>query len=1003
MEAKSDLRIHVVIVTHDPGLWFDEMLESVAAQDHPGVDVTVMDAGSEADPTARVHRFLPRAVVHRLGSNPGFGVAVNRVLDAAPEAGFLVVCHDDVSLAPNALRLMAEEAIGSNAGIIGPKYVDWEDPSLIRQMGLMVDITGDPVPTVEVGELDQQQHDAVKEVLAVPEGCVLMRADLFRQVGGFDPEMSSGYRQVDLCWRARTMGARVVVAPAATVRHRQGPPERLPATKADRSWRRHRQGPPESLPATKADRSWRRDRVRALLSVYGLWHSLRVVPQAMVLAVVELLVALLTGHPGRARSIAAAWGHNLVRPMSIGRRRQAIGRARRVGDADIRRYQVGGYGSWASSLLDRDDVSIRAAPDGLPAIQDGHRIRVSRPRGAVVVWVITMIVILLGARGLLTGGIPAVGDLARLGSASDLLSGWWSEFRPVGLGQEGFAPTGLAVLTLLSWLFLGETDLLRTVLIVGMVPLGALGMWRLVRPFALPVQGVALVVYLAVPVPYNAMANGVWSALLLYGLAPWLLRVVLVASGFAPFRATGEASGARLLVGRGVLAVGLLVGLVAAMAPEALVVVALMVAGLVLGSILAGTAQGLSRLVLVVPAGAAVGAALNLPWLLDGGSSLLGDRPGGGHGNSWAELLRFDTGPFGDDRLGWALPVAALLPLVLAHDSRLAWAVRGWTLHLGTAAVALAAEQGWSPVPLPRPEVIQVPGALGLALAVAMGAAAFQVDVRRYRFGWRQLVPLTALVALLAGMLPLLATVSDGDWNATGDDYTDAYADVVPFSGDPTGGGDEREGSGGGERGGEREGSGGGERDGDEREGRVLWIGHGDVLPLGSWKLSGRLSFAVSDRGEFPTVVQRWVGGLDDRTRRVREAVIGARTTGTNRLGTELSRWGIDTILIAERLAPAPYGELAWATPRWLIDMLDDQLDLVAGRLTAGITIYHNAASSRPPTELSVVAPGDVGISGWAQLLLSIQVALWAVALIGLVRLGSGPGRRRNRNPSGAR
>ncbi|MYL10354.1 MAG: glycosyltransferase, partial [Acidimicrobiia bacterium] len=79
MEAKADFRIHVVIVSHDPGLWFDESLESIAAQDLPLVDVTVVDAASESDTTARVHRFLPQAVVHRLDSNPGFGPAANQV------------------------------------------------------------------------------------------------------------------------------------------------------------------------------------------------------------------------------------------------------------------------------------------------------------------------------------------------------------------------------------------------------------------------------------------------------------------------------------------------------------------------------------------------------------------------------------------------------------------------------------------------------------------------------------------------------------------------------------------------------------------------------------------------------------------------------------------------------------------------------------------------------------------------------------------------------------
>ena len=975
MEAKSNIRIHVVIVSHDPGLWFDEMLESVAAQDHRLVEVTVVDTGSEADPTARIHRFLPQASVHRLESNPGFAPAANRVLDAHPAPGFIAVCHDDVVLAPNALRLLAEEAVRSNAGIVGPKYVDWDDPSAIRQVGLLVDKTGTPIPTVETGELDQQQHDAVQDMFAVPGGCVLVREDLFRVVGGFDPKMSFCYENVDLCWRARTVGARVMVVPSAVVRHRQRLHERLPPALVGRLYRRHR--------------------VRTLLSVYGFWHSLRVVPQAMILSAFGLLAAVLTGHLSRARQIAASWGYNLVRLRSIRQRRREVIRVRHVGDAHIRLSQARGYAQMASFLTDRGAAAGNSGFGRGPSTRSALLSRLSRSRVSVVVWLAALILVLLGARGLITGGIPAAGGLARLGSSSDLLSGWWSDFRPVGLGQEGFAPTGLGILTLLSWLFFGETGLLRTVLIVGMVPLGGLGVWRLMRPFgALWVQVVALAVYLANPVPYNALANGVWDALLLYGAVPWLMRCVLAGARLTPFGWSEGIPGPdsrrptllretrtwlpslwqpkqRPLVLREILAVGLLLGLTVAMVSEALIVVALLLAGLLLGSILTGTAEGTVRIVLVAVSGAAIAAVLNLPWLLDGLPSLFGDRPGGGRGSSWVELLRFDTGPFGDVRFGWALPVVAVLPLALAHDYRLAWTVRGWTLYLGSAAVALASEQGWSPVPLPRPEVIQVPGAVGLAIAAAMGVAAFQVDVRRYRFGWRQFVPFTTLVALVAAMLPLLAVVSGGHWNATDDDY----GDVAPFSSKSTG-------------------------DGDGREGRVLWIGHPDVLPLGSWKLDNGLSFAVSGSDAFPTVAQRWVGELDDATRQVGEAVVGAPTAGTKRLGAELSQWGIDTILVAERLAPAPYGELSQPAPEWLLDMLDGQLDLAPGSLTAGIVTYQNTALKPPTAELSVAVSPDDSASGLTRLLLAIQMALWVAALIGLARLSTDEDRRR-RAPQG--
>ena len=973
MEAKPDFRIHVVIVSHDPGLWFDEMLESLAAQDHPLAAVTVVDTGSEADPTARVQRFLPQSAVLRLEDNTGFGAAANQVLqrlDPYPGPAYVAVCHDDVVLAPDALRLLAEEAVRSNAGIVGPKYVDWDDPARIRQVGLLVDKTGVPVPTVEAGELDQQQHDTVQDVFAVPGGCVLVRQDLFRAVGGFDAEMSFCYEHVDLCWRSRVAGARVAVAPAAVVGHRQQLSERIPPPLVARLHRRHR--------------------VRTLLSVYGGWHSLRVIPQALVLSALELVSALVTGHLGQARQIAGSWGHNLVRLRSIWRRRQDMGRARRVSDAHIRLSQARGLAPVTLLLARRRTTGGRVGLGrGSSSEGDALWTRLSRSRGSLVVGIAALVLILLSARSLISGGIPAAGGLAQLGSSSDLLNGWWSDFRPVGLGQEGYAPTGLAVLTLLSWLFFGETDLLRTVLIVGMVPLGALGMWRLMAPFgALWVQVVALGVYLANPVSYNALANGVWSALLLYGAAPWLMRAVLFGAEITPFvswRAvtvgagiSSHGSGRAVLavagrfpldarvsvVLREGLAAGLLFGVALALATEAVVVAALVVGGLLVGSALAGTAEGAVRLVLVAAVGAAVAAVLNLPWLLDSLPALLGERPGGGGANSWAELLRFDTGPFGDDRLGWALPVAAVLPLVLAHDSRLAWAVRGWTLYLGAAAVALTAEQGWSPVPLPRPEVMQVPGAVGLAIATAMGVAAFQVDVRRYHFGWRQFVPLTALAALVAGMLPLAAVVSDGDWNATGDDY----ADVSPFA-DPA------------------DATGVAAGDGNGSRGRVLWIGRPDVLPLGSYELADSLSFAVSNSDAFPTVAQRWAGPLDDRTRRVGEAVLDALAAGTKRLGAELSQWNIDTILVAERLAPAPYGKLLQPAPEWLFDLLDGQLDLAPGSLMAGIATYENTAANRSANHPLGDVSSDDGTSGTTQLLLVAQIVLWALALVGLARL----------------
>ena len=54
-----------VMVTHDPGPWFEETLASLAAQTYPDLSLLVVDTASLEDPTERVHAVVPSAHVHR--------------------------------------------------------------------------------------------------------------------------------------------------------------------------------------------------------------------------------------------------------------------------------------------------------------------------------------------------------------------------------------------------------------------------------------------------------------------------------------------------------------------------------------------------------------------------------------------------------------------------------------------------------------------------------------------------------------------------------------------------------------------------------------------------------------------------------------------------------------------------------------------------------------------------------------------------------------------------
>ncbi len=208
-------------------------------------------------------------------------------------ATYYLFCHDDVVLDPDALRVMVEEALRSNAGIVGPKLVDAAEPDRILQLGLSMDRFGAPVRRVERREFDQSQHDEPREVFAVPGGCMLVRADLFAAIGGFDPEISMFGEDIDLSWRARIAGARVFVTPLATVRH-------LEATAARR----------RPLPEARA-LQWRH-MLRATLKNYGPSRRTRIVVQLAGLSALEIVYFAVIGRRRRAREVIDAWRWNLA-------------------------------------------------------------------------------------------------------------------------------------------------------------------------------------------------------------------------------------------------------------------------------------------------------------------------------------------------------------------------------------------------------------------------------------------------------------------------------------------------------------------------------------------------------------------------------------------------------------------------------------------------------------------------------------------------------------------
>ena len=268
-----------VMVVHEPDAGFDTVLDALVEQDYPNLKTLFLVAGDAGDLPSRIREQLPEAFVRAVRRQPRVRRGGQR--GAAPGRGRQRLLPADARRRragsgrdPAAGRGALPLERGhrrSEAGDVGRR------PRL-QHVGLGVDRFGEVDPLVEPGEVDQEQHDAVRDVFALPSACMLVRADLFRVLGGFDPATSFHGEDVDLCWRAHLGGARVVVVPTARARHREALLERRPDL-------------PHRLLAA-------RDRVRSVATLTGGLRLPLVLLQLILISLLEMVVGPVHRPPG---------------------------------------------------------------------------------------------------------------------------------------------------------------------------------------------------------------------------------------------------------------------------------------------------------------------------------------------------------------------------------------------------------------------------------------------------------------------------------------------------------------------------------------------------------------------------------------------------------------------------------------------------------------------------------------------------------------------------------
>ncbi|WP_411075443.1 glycosyltransferase family 2 protein [Streptomyces sp. cmx-4-7] len=794
MSSTPEFPRHVVtavLVTHDGARWLPDALAGLLAQERPVQNVVAADTGSADDSAQLVADAVGADRVLHLARRTGFGAAVEEAARTAPALGpedlpylkrpsgwdpvsrtwndeaydlpelphgepvqWLWLLHDDCAPEPDALaELLRVADSDAYAAVVGPKLRGWYDRKQLLETGVSIARSGRRWTGLDRREQDQGQHDQVRSVLSVSTAGMLVRRDVFEELGGFDRRLPLMRDDVDLCWRAHAAGHRVLVAPDAVLRHAEAAArERRTVDCAGRTaanpHRVDKAGAVHTLLANTRGVALPYVFARLVLSTLlrTLAYLVGKAPVQAVDEVMGLLAVLL-----RPEKILAARKRRKNPAVAAGELRPLFPPPGATVRAALEQLTANFGGGEADSGGSRRAV-VESGPGGDDAdyleIEQFARLKKIARRPGPVLFALLLVVSLVACRNLFSGGSLAGGALL---PAPDTVSGLWSRYadtwHPLGTGGTQSAPPYLAVLAALSALFLGSTSTALTLLLVCSVPLAGLTAYfasrgivesRLLRAWG-------AVAYAFLPAATGALATGRLGTAVLAVLLPLIGRAAVAAHGFnRPDRGSWRAT----------WAYALLLTLTTAFTPVVWPLAVLLGLGVLAVRRSDLTAYGLRFL-------AAVGTPLLVlaPWsltLLTDPSAFLREAGVDVRTGTATALDLLGTSPGGPGTTGGLL----LIGLVLAGLTGLLREERRLAVHAAWAAALAglllavltngAGGTGWA-----GPATL-VYGA-ALVAAGMIGAEGGRTRVAAHGFGWRQ--PVAALIALACAAGPAVAAV----------------------------------------------------------------------------------------------------------------------------------------------------------------------------------------------------------------------------------------------------
>lgn len=323
LQRTRDPSVTIIILHYRGYDTLHRCLESIFDSRYGNFSVVLVDNGSRdgsVQPVSELYEDKLRLI--RNASNLGF-VKGNNIALQGVNSKYVVLLNDDTVVDSNWLNPLVEVAESDpSVGACQPKLKLARNPRYFEYNGAcggMLDTHGTPLcrgRVFDVAEEDKGQYDTPAEVFWASGAALFLRADALSKVGLLDPLLYAHMEEIDLCWRLRLAGYKVVCVPKSVVHHVGGS-----------TW--------DQRSSVEKFYLKHRNNLIIMLKSYSAWSLLRFFSVRVFLDAMSWVYFLARKDKDRLIAVPKAYASLLRKAREIYLSRQLVQERRRVPDSRI--------------------------------------------------------------------------------------------------------------------------------------------------------------------------------------------------------------------------------------------------------------------------------------------------------------------------------------------------------------------------------------------------------------------------------------------------------------------------------------------------------------------------------------------------------------------------------------------------------------------------------------------------------------------------------------------